>query len=326
MENIQKYILKCRNSVSNGKKISKSEAAELFNLDNEFIENLVDASNFITRHFHGSKVDIEELANIKKNFCSEDCSYCAQSSFFNTKIDDFQLPPPDQIVKQAFNAKREGANSFCLVAAWREPSPVDFEKVCKIINAVNEKVGISVECSLGFLTIEQAKKLKELGVKRYNHNLETCRSKFRGLGDVYKRQDRVDTIKIARKAGLEICTGGIIGLGETRKQREELVFEIAKFNPEEVTVNLLVPMPGTPLELQKPLGIMEILRVFATLRFLLPNSIIKISGGRELHLDDNGKKLLLGGANGIISAGYLTMDGNPIQKDFEMIKEINLEA
>ncbi len=306
MENIQKYILKCRNSVSNGKKISKSEAAELFNLDNEFIENLVDASNFITRHFHGSKVDIEELANIKKNFCSEDCSYCAQSSFFNTKIDDFQLPPPDQIVKQAHIAKNEGANSFCLVAAWREPNQVDFEKVCKIIDEINKKVEISVECSLGFLTVKKAKKLKKLGVKRYNHNLETSRSKFSEICSTHTYQDRVDTLKIARKAGLELCTGGIIGLG--------------------VTINMLIPMPGTPLELQAPLEISEILRVFSTLRFLLPNSIIKISGGRELNLEDNGKKLLLGGANGIISAGYLTMDGNPIQKDIQMIKEINLEA
>ena len=125
---------------------------------------------------------------------------------------------------------------------------------------------------------------------------------------------------------MELCTGGIIGLGETKKQREELIFEIADFAPEEVTVNLLVPMPGTPLELQKPIANVEILKVFSTLRFLLPHSIIKISGGRELHLEDDGKKLLLAGANGIISAGYLTMDGNSIQKDFKMIKEINLEV
>jgi biotin synthase len=133
-------------------------------------------------------------------------------------------------------------------------------------------------------------------------------------------------LKIVRNAGLEICTGGIIGLGETRKQREELIFEIAEFEPEEVTINMLVPMPDTPLELQTPLDTTEILRVFSTLRFLLPKSIIKISGGREVNLEDDGQKLLLSGANGIISKGYLTMGGNPIKKDFEMIKEINLET
>ena len=323
---IQKLILKCKNDVINNKKITKLEASKLFNVDDEFITRLTEAANSITRHNHGSKVDIEELANIKKNFCSEDCSFCSQSAFFNTKISDYQLPPPEQIVKQALNAKNDGANSFCLVAAWREPNNADFEKVCRIIDEINTKVGISVECSLGFLTEKQARTLKMLGVKRYNHNLETSRSKFKEICSTHTYEDRVNTLKIARKAGLELCTGGIIGLGETRKQREELVFEIAELEPEEVTINMLVPMEGTPLELQTPLSILEILRVFSTLRFLLPNSIIKISGGRELNLKDDGQKLLLSGANGIISAGYLTMNGNPIQKDLEMIEKIHLEA
>ena len=323
---IQKLILKGKNDVINNKKITKLEASKLFNVDDEFITRLTEAANSITRHNHGSKVDIEELANIKKNFCSEDCSFCSQSAFFNTKISDYQLPPPEQVVKQALNAKNDGANSFCLVAAWREPSRADFEKVCKIIDEINTKVGISVECSLGFLTESQALMLKMLGVKRYNHNLETSRSKFTEICSTHTYEDRVNTLKIARKAGLELCTGGIIGLGETRKQREELVFEIAELEPEEVTINMLVPMEGTPLELQTPLSILEILRVFSTLRFLLPNSIIKISGGRELNLKDDGQKLLLSGANGIISAGYLTMNGNPIQKDLEMIEKIHLEA
>ena len=154
-------ILKYRNDVIHGRKITKSSASELFNLDNEFLLNLSDSANFITRHFQGSRVDIEELANIKKNFCSEDCTFCSQSAFFNTKISDYQLPPPEQIVKQALNAKNDGANSFCLVAAWREPNNSDFEKVCKIIDEINTKVGISVECSLGFLTEEQAITLKK---------------------------------------------------------------------------------------------------------------------------------------------------------------------
>ena len=318
-------ILKYRNDVINCKKITKSNMSDLFNVDSRFLLNLSDAANFITRHFHSSKVDIEELANIKKNFCSEDCTFCSQSAFFNTKITGYQLPPPKEIVQQALKAKNDGADSFCLVAAWREPNTLDFQKVCKIIEEINKKVGISIECSLGFLTTEQAKTLKKLQVKRYNHNLETSRSKFSEICSTHTYHDRVKTLKIARNAGLELCTGGIIGLGETRKQREELIFEIAEFEPEEVTINMLVPMPGTPLELQTCLDITEILRVFSTLRFLLPKSIIKISGGREVNLKDNGQKLLLSGANGIISAGYLTMGGNTIKKDYEMIREINLE-
>jgi len=326
MHQKREMILNCRDDIINGKKIIEPIISELFNISNEFLLDLSDAANRITRHFHGSKVDIEELANIKKNFCSEDCTFCSQSAFFNTKITGYELPPPEKIVKQALNAKNDGASSFCLVAAWREPNTLDFEKVCAIIEEINKKVGISVECSLGFLTDRQAKTLKKLQVKRYNHNLETSRSKFPEICTTHTYDDRVKTLKIARNAGLELCTGGIIGLGETRKQREELILEISELEPEEVTVNMLVPMPGTPLELQTQLDITEILRVFSTLRFLLPKSIIKISGGREVNLKDDGQKLLLGGANGIISAGYLTMDGNAIKKDTEMINEINLEA
>src|SRR3990170_3295143 len=201
-----------------------------------------------------------------------------------------------------------------------------FRKVCNIIEEINDKVGVSVECSLGFLTLYQANQLKKLGVKRYNHNLETARSKFPEICTTHTYQDRVNTLKIAREAGLELCTGGIIGMGETRKQRLELILDLAKLNPEEVTMNLLVPIPGTPLELQTPLPIDEILRTFAVIRFLLPKSIIKISGGREVNLDDDGEKLLLGGANGIISSGYLTLGGNEMKKDLEMIRKINLEA
>ena len=319
-------ILKHRDDVVNGKKITNAIASELFNINDELLLDLSDAANYVTRHFYGSKVDIEELANIKKNFCSEDCTFCSQSAFFNTKITGYELPPPEEIIEQALNAKNDGAGSFCLVAAWREPSTFDFEKVCTIIEEINKKVGISVECSLGFLTGEQAKKLKKLQVKRYNHNLETSRSKFPEICTTHTYDDRIKTLKIARNAGLELCTGGIIGLGETRKQREELILEISELEPEEVTVNMLVPMPGTPLELQTQLDITEILRVFSTLRFLLPKSIIKISGGREVNLNDNGQKLLLSGANGIISAGYLTMSGNTVKKDTEMINEINLET
>jgi len=326
MYNYNRLILECRNHVINGKKISKNDAIILFNLEESFLDELTSAANMITRHFHGSKVDVEELTNIKKNYCSEDCTFCSQSAFFNTKIDDYQLPEPAEIVKQAKQAKNDGATSFCLVAAWREPSKSDFDKVCNIILEINKSISISIECSLGFLTYQQAKKLKELGVKRYNHNLEASRSKFTEICTTHTYDDRLNTLHIARKAGLELCTGGIIGIGETRKQREELILEIATLEPEEVTLNMLVPMPGTPLELQTKLELEEIIRVFATIRFLLPTSIIKISGGRELNLEDDGQKLLLSGANGIISAGYLTMDGNPVEKDKKMINEINLEA
>jgi len=326
MNQTQKLISFCKEQVLAERNVTIENASFLFNLNNFFLTQLSDAANEITRKFHGSKIDLEQLANIKKNYCSEDCSFCSQSAFFDTGIDKYDLMSPKEVVKEAMKAKQSGADSYCLVAAWKEPSRDDFTKVCNIIKEVNDKVDISIECSLGFLTTEQAITLKQLGVIRYNHNLETSKSKFPDICTTHTYQDRVNTLNIAKDAGLELCTGGIIGIGETKKQREELIFEIASFQPEEVTINLLVPIPGTPLEIQKPVKIEEIIRVFATLRFLLPKSIIKISGGREVNLVDDGQKLLLSGANGIISSGYLTMDGNSPEKDIKMLKKINLEV
>ena len=321
-----KFIKECQEKVFSGERISADDAKKLFNVPDEDLKELSKCANEITRDYNGNKVDVEQLNNIKKNACSEDCTFCGQSAFFDTGIETYQLPTPEEVVTKAKKAKEEGAESYCLVAAWREPSSKDFTNVCKIITEINEKVGISVECSLGFLTKEQAVKLKELKVKRYNHNLETAKSKFSEICTTHTYQDRLDTLEIAREAGLELCTGGIIGLGETREQRIEMTLELARIYPEEVTINILVPVPGTPLELQVDLPNSEITRIFSVIRFLLPESVIKISGGRETNLDDSGEELLQSGANGIITQGYLTMDGNDAQKDRKMIEKIGLEA
>ena len=320
------FIKECQEKVFSGERISSQNAKELFNVPEEHLKDLAKCADEITRDYNGNKIDVEQLNNIKKNACSEDCTFCGQSAFFDTGIETYQLPTPEEVVIKAKKAKEEGAESYCLVAAWREPSPKDFTGVCKIITEINQKVGISVECSLGFLTKEQATKLKELKVKRYNHNLETAKSKFPEICTTHTYQDRLDTLEIAREAGLELCTGGIIGLGETREQRIEMTLELARIYPEEVTINILVPVPGTPLELQVNLHNSEITRIFSVIRFLLPESVIKISGGRETNLEDSGEKLLQSGANGIITQGYLTMDGNDSQKDRKMIEKIGLEA
>jgi len=319
-------IQECKQKVLSGEVLSLKETEDLFNVSDKSLKILAQAANEITRKFNGLKVDVEELNNIKKNGCSEDCVFCAQSAFYDTQIEKYQLPPVSEIVYSAQKAKNDGAVSYCLVAAWREPSPNDFKQVCEIIKEINQKVGIKVDCSLGFLTQSQANKLKELRVHRYNHNLETARSKFQEICTTHTFQDRIDTLKIARNAGLQLCTGGILGMGETKNQRLELILDIASLSPEEVTMNILVPMPGTPLELQTQLPKSEIISTFAVLRFLLPYSIIKISGGRELILDDDGEALLQSGANGIITSGYLTLSGNNPQKDLQMIKQIGLEA
>ena len=324
--NTLEFIKECQEKVFSGIGISSDDAEKLLNIPDKNLKELAIHANEITHEFNGKKVDVEQLNNIKKNGCSEDCSFCGQSAFFDTGIETYQLPSPEEVVSNAQNAKDNGAESYCLVAAWREPSSKDFQKVCKIISEINDKVGINVECSLGFLIPEQAKKLKELNVKRYNHNLETSKSKFVEICTTHTYEDRLKTLEIARDAGLELCTGGIIGLGETREQRLELALELGRLYPEEVTINILVPMAGTPLELQTDLPNSEVVRIFSIMRFLLPESVIKISGGRESKLDDSGEELLQSGANGIITEGYLTMGGNDAKKDHELIERIGLQT
>ena len=318
------FIRQCQERVFSGEGLSAGELEGLFNVPDCDLDELARRAGQITVDFNGGHVDVEQLNNIKKNACSEDCAFCSQSALFDTGIETYRLPPAQEVVDRARKARDEGAESYCLVAAWREPSGRDFEEVCGIIDRINREVGIGIECSLGFLAPDQAARLKGLGVRRYNHNLETARSKFPEICTTHTYDDRLETLRIARDAGLELCTGGIIGLGETRAQRAELVAELGRICPEEVTINILVPVPGTPLELQAALPRSEITRTFAVARFALPESIIKISGGREAALDDSGMRLLRGGANGIITGGYLTVGGNDAAEDRRLLGEVGL--
>ena len=326
MNREQTFITQCKKKVLSGQKITADESVLLINISDESLQFLSDAANEITRAFNGNTVDVETLINAKKGTCPEDCMFCSQSGFYKTGIGTYKLLPPEIIVDNAKKAKDSGAKSFCLVCAWRGPTEQDFEEIRKIVEKVNSEVGIEVNCSLGFITDNMAKHLKKLGVKRYNHNLETARSFFSKICTTHTYQDRIDTAQIVKENGLELCCGGILGMGESRMQRLEFGLDLVKLDPEECPINILVPQKGTPLELKPKLSIGEILRTVAVFRFLMPKTILKIAGGREVHLANDQEKVLLGGANGIITGGYLTIGGNTPQEDFQMISKIGLEA
>lgn len=326
MSSENEFITRCKDKVLAGRPISAKEAEVLISVSDESIQALSDAANEITRKHSGNMVDVESLINAKKGKCQEDCSFCSQSAFYKSGIDTYKLLPVETIVQNAMLSKEDGVRSFCLVCAWRGPTKNDFEQICNIINEINQKVGIDVNCSLGFIDEEMAKRLKELRVKRYNHNLEASRSFFSKICSTHTYDDRMNTNMIVKKAGLELCCGGIIGMGETRMQRLELGLDLAMLSPEECPINILVPQKGTPLEAQQRLSLSEILRTIAVFRFLMPKTILKIAGGREVYLSSEQERALLGGANGIITGGYLTIDGNRPADDFEMISKIGLEA
>jgi biotin synthase len=320
------FIERCKERIISGQRISQEDTRNLINISDDMLEHLSNAANEITRKLNGYQVDVETLINAKKGNCPEDCSFCSQSAFYKSGIDAYQLLPPEIIIENARKTKNEGVKSFCLVCAWRCPSESDFERICEIIKQINESVGIEVNCSLGFISEQMALQLKNLQVKRYNHNLESSRSFFPQICTTHTYQNRIDTARIVKRVGLELCCGGIIGMGESRMQRLEMGLDLSELDPEECPINILVPQKGTPLELQQKISLGEILRTIATYRFLMPKTILKIAGGREIYLTNDQEKVLLGGANGIITGGYLTIGGNTPKDDLQMITQLGLET
>lgn len=314
----------CMNKVISGKSISFEEAGKL--LCSQDILSLAFSANVITRKFNGNSIDVESLLNAKSGKCPEDCSFCAQSSFYNTKISKYPLLPKQVVIVRAKEAERQGASSFCLVCAYRSPPEEEFRQICDTIEALKKEVSIDINASLGFMTLERARKLKSLGIKRYNHNLEASDSFFSQICKTHDFADRVKTAKIVKEAGLELCCGGIIGMGETVKQRIELAFALAALNPDEVPINILIPNEGTPMAQIVTITPEEAIRTIAVWRFIMPKVILKLAGGREVHFSDNGRMALRAGANGIISGGYLTTGGNEMSKDLNMIYEIGIPA
>ncbi len=319
------FIDSCMKKVISGNSISFDEAEKLISTNN--LTKLAHCANIITKKFNQEKVDVESLINAKSGNCPEDCSFCAQSAFYETGITKYPLLSEEIILEKAKEAQKSGSASFCLVCAYREPSQNDFEKICKIIENLKNEVNLDINVSLGFMTPERAKRLKLLGVKRYNHNLEASESFFSKICNTHDYSDRVKTARIVKEAGLELCCGGIIGMGESRRQRIELAYSLSALDPDEVPINILIPREGTPKELDNcSIDPVDIIRTIAVWRFIMPKTILKIGGGREVHFNDGGRLALQAGANGIITGGYLTTNGNEPNTDIQMIHEIGLDT
>ncbi|HZA70491.1 MAG TPA: biotin synthase BioB [Nitrososphaeraceae archaeon] len=319
------FIDSCMKKVINGNSISFDEAEKLISTNN--LIKLAHCANIITKKFNQEKVDVESLINAKSGNCPEDCSFCAQSTFYETGVTKYPLLSDEVILEKAREAQKSGSSSFCLVCAYREPSQIDFEKICKIIENLKTEVKLDINVSLGFMTPERAKRLKSLGVKRYNHNLEASESFFSKICNTHDYSDRVKTARTVKEAGLELCCGGIIGMGESKRQRIELAYSLSDLDPDEVPINILIPREGTPKELDNcSIDPMDIIKTIAVWRFIMPKTILKIAGGREVHFSDGGKLALQAGANGIITGGYLTTNGNEPNKDIQMIHEIGLDT
>lgn len=316
-----------RDRVIQGGDISFEEALSLIEIEApELLEILRKAAHEITLSFHSNKAGLCSLINAKSYLCGEDCGFCAQSVRFETSAARYELLEPEVIIEAAKKAERFGAQNFCIVTSGGSLSDDEFECILDVIQKLRKETHLGIDGSMGFLTPERVRRLKEAGLRRFNSNLQTSPEFYPKVVSTHSYEKRVETLEYLREGGVEVCSGGILGMGESREDRIKMAFELKKFEPECLPVNILNPRPGTPLEHTPKLPTAEILKTIAVYRFILPKSNIKLAGGRELNLGDEQEKALLGGANGLIVGGYLTTAANPVEDDFKMLRRTGYEV
>ncbi|MGL4450810.1 MAG: biotin synthase BioB [Sarcina sp.] len=316
-------INEIKDKVLKGYKITKEEALELYKAQD--IEILKAAANEIREKLCGKSVDLCSIVNGKSGKCSENCKYCAQSIHFKTGVQEYPLMSYEEVEKIARENEEEGVNRFSIVTSGKGLYGKDFDRVVDYYDRLNKNCGISLCASHGIVDKESLDKLKKVGVKRYHHNLETSARYYEEICTTHTYQERIDTIKYAKELGLEVCSGGIIGMGESVEDRVELALTLRDLEIKSIPVNALMAIPGTPLEKQENLSEGEILRSIAMFRFVNPTANIRLAAGRNL-LTGFGESAFKAGANATITGNLLTTCGNKIKDDKEMIKNIGLKV
>jgi biotin synthase len=272
----------------------------------------------------GPAVEVEGIVSIKTGGCPEDCHFCSQSGRFETPVRAVRLDIP-ALVRAARETAATGATEFCLVAAVRGPDARLMAQVRDAVAAIQAEVEINIACSLGILTREQGQELAALGVHRYNHNLETARSYFANVVTTHSWEERMETLELVRELGMEVCCGGIVGMGETLEQRAEFAAQLSVIAPDEVPLNFLDPRPGTPFSDLPVLDTSDALRAIAAFRLTLPRTVLRFAGGRELTLGDLGTRDgMLGGINAVIVGNYLTTLGRSPEDDLALLAELSM--
>lgn len=302
---------------------------EILEIYSKPLLDLVYEAATVHRKFQAaSEVQVSSLLSIKTGACSEDCAYCPQSARYRTGIEVEPLMKVEDVIQAAKRAKEAGATRFCMGAAWRElKDNEDFEKVLEMVKQVNA-LGMEVCCTLGMVTESQAKRLAEAGLYAYNHNIDTSPEFYKKIITTRNYEDRLQTINNVRKAGITVCCGGIIGMGESVKDRVGMLLVLSSLNPhpESVPINALIPVKGTPLENARPVSVWEMVRMVATARILMPKSVVRLSAGR-VHISKEGQSLcFLAGANSIFLGDKLLTQKNPeANEDMEMFKLLGLK-
>ena len=303
-----------------------AQVEELFNLP--FNDLLFKAQQIHRENFNPNEVQLSTLLSIKTGGCSEDCGYCPQSAHHDTSLEASKLLDVDTVKEAAMEAKKNGATRFCMGAAWRQPKDRDIEKIAEIIRSVKD-LNLEACCTLGMLTANQALTLKDAGLDYYNHNLDTAPEMYGDIITTRDYQERLDTLGHVRDAGMHVCSGGIVGMGESRSQRAALVHQLANLNPypDSVPINNLVQVEGTPLHGTEPLDLLEFVRTVAVARITMPTARVRLSAGRQEMGEAIQAMCFLAGANSIFYGDKLLTTGNPEwERDKALLDKLGMKT
>ncbi|WP_430783733.1 biotin synthase BioB [Actinoplanes sp. G11-F43] len=310
--------------LDDGAGLGEADILEVLRLPDEDLPELLQLAHDVRMKWCGPEVEVEGIVSLKTGGCPEDCHFCSQSGLFASPVRAVWLDIPS-LVEAAKQTAATGASEFCIVAAVRGPDKRLMEQMRAGVKAIKEAVDIQVAASLGMLTKEQVDELVDMGVHRYNHNLETCRSYFPNVVTTHSFEERWETLTMVRESGMEVCCGGILGMGETIEQRAEFAAQLAELDPHEVPLNFLSPRPGTPFGDLPVVEGRDALRAIAAFRLAMPRTILRYAGGREITLGDLGtREGLLGGINAMIVGNYLTTLGRPATADLELLKDLKM--
>ncbi|MFE8887642.1 biotin synthase BioB [Pseudarthrobacter enclensis] len=313
-----------RQVLDQGIGLAEEQLVDVLSLPDDALPAALDLAHQVRLKHCGEDVEVEGIVSIKTGGCPEDCHFCSQSGLFDSPVRGVWLDIPE-LVKAAKETAATGATEFCIVAAVRGPDIKLMNQVRFAINRIRQEVDINIACSLGMLTQEQVNQLAGWGVHRYNHNLETARSFFPQVVTTHTYEERLATCAMVKDAGMELCCGALIGMGETLGQRAELAAQLAALDPHELPLNFLNPRPGTPLEHQEIMDGKDALRAIVAFRLAMPRTVLRYAGGRELTLGDLGtREGLLGGINAVIVGNYLTTLGRPATADLNLLVELNM--
>jgi biotin synthase len=313
-----------RQVLQRGEPLNQGQVQAVLQLPEDRLEEALALAHEVRMAWCGPDVEVEGIISLKTGGCPEDCHFCSQSGLFESPVRSAWLDVPS-LVEAAKQTAKTGATEFCIVAAVRGPDERLMAQVAAGIEAIRNEVDIEIACSLGMLTQEQVDELSAMGVHRYNHNLETARSHFPSVVTTHSWEERWKTLSMVRDAGMEVCCGGILGMGETLEQRAEFAANLAALEPDEVPLNFLNPRPGTPFGDLEVLPAADALRAVAAFRLALPKTMLRFAGGREITLGDLGAKQgILGGINAVIVGNYLTTLGRRAEDDLELLDDLQM--